>query len=415
MQNLLFTLSLVLCFSSLVSAQRYKEAIFSDVDIQRDIVYGEALGYAFVGSGSDVELRFDFYEPQGDTAQLRPLVLAFFGGAFIAGSKESDDMQAWCDSLARYGYACASVSYRLGYNPISGASVTRAGYRALQDARAAIRFFKEYHLDYSIDTNYIFLLGNSAGAITALQAAYASDANRPQASFGTNDILGNDGLDLGCIDCSGNTYLHSPEVQGVIGMWGAVLDTAAIDSNDSAPALMFHGNADGTVPMGSDNAFSTGIFPVLHGSEVIDRRLRAAGIASTFYEYDGLGHNFYYDGTSFPNAYWDTLYSLSHPWLCDLHPYCIDAQNPPTALAQSELPALRVYPNPGRQQIFIELPNAEAWDYRCINSLGQVLAQGRFEGSREQVIQSSNWPQGMYYIQLSNAQGQRIQEAWIKQ
>jgi len=48
----------------------------------------------------------------------------------------------------------------------------RASCRAIQDSRAAIRYFKHHSLTYDIDTTQMFLIGSSSGGIIALQAAF---------------------------------------------------------------------------------------------------------------------------------------------------------------------------------------------------------------------------------------------------
>ena len=221
---------LCLFITSLLSAQpnRYKQAIFSARDLQSNIQYGSADSYDVFGFNSPQPQRLDFYEPSGDTATKRPLVLVFYGGGYLIGSKIMQDMVGWCDSLTAYGYACAAVNYRLGFNVLRTGSAIRAGYRGLQDARAAIRFFKEFHQQYKIDTSLIFVGGNSAGAMIALQTAYGEESDRPAATYGISGTLDDDD-DLGCLDCSGNNYLHSVDIAGVISCWGGVIDLEGLD------------------------------------------------------------------------------------------------------------------------------------------------------------------------------------------
>jgi acetyl esterase/lipase len=124
------------------SSQRYKKQVFSRVNVTRDIVYEKADKYDPLNINFPEDIKLDFYEPANDGLTKRPLFIFFFGGAFEIGDKGDADVKAWCDSLARHGYATAAVNYRLGFNIASTASAIRAVYRAVQDSRAAIRFFK---------------------------------------------------------------------------------------------------------------------------------------------------------------------------------------------------------------------------------------------------------------------------------
>src|SRR5690554_8203526 len=88
-------------------------------------------------------------------------------------------MMALCDSFARRGYVTATIDYRKGFNPLSNTSAERAVYRGTQDLRAAIRFLKEKHNTYGIDTNYTFIGGSSAGAFAVIHTIYMDQNEAP--------------------------------------------------------------------------------------------------------------------------------------------------------------------------------------------------------------------------------------------
>lgn len=102
---------------------RYHKAIFSDVQVHKDVKYGEAQVWNFPFNNTD--LFMDIYEPIGDTIGKRPLMIWVHPGGFLLGNKEAEDMVALCDSFAKRGYVTASISYRLGFNPTSSASGER--------------------------------------------------------------------------------------------------------------------------------------------------------------------------------------------------------------------------------------------------------------------------------------------------
>jgi len=283
---------------------RYKDRLFPLVSRVNDVTYGRANDYL----GFPQDLKLDVYMPANDTLTARPVVLMFFGGAFVLGQKTDADMTAWCDSLASLGYVAVAVQYRLGLNTTDANSATRAAYRAVQDSRAAIRYLKEFHQTYRIDTNFILVGGESAGAITAIHTAYLDlEAERPQATY--RYLLE---PDLGCLDCAGNTYAHTVQVRGVLNLWGATLDTNFIQPND-APMVTIHGTDDAVVPYDAGVPFTVGYtFPRLQGALPLNARLQNLGIYHEFYPYQGQGHVFYgipAVTVTFPNQYWPPVYA----------------------------------------------------------------------------------------------------------
>ncbi|MEZ4954789.1 MAG: T9SS type A sorting domain-containing protein [Saprospiraceae bacterium] len=303
-------------FSQNCQTGRYLHPIFSDVAVAYNIVYAQADPYDLFNLPDEINLQLDLYEPAGDTLSQRPLVLMFFGGGFVAGDKSFTDMVAWGDSLARHGYVVAAVNYRLGFNLFVGESAVRAVYRAIQDARAAVRFFKEFHETYRIDTTHIYMGGNSAGSFTALHTAFVTEeTERPQATYGLNYPLSTENTDLGCLDCSGNSYNHTVEVAGVINLWGALYDTSFINPEEHIPVLHVHGTADGTVPFEYGPPFG-GVLPLppVYGSQLIHERMGNLGLYDEFFPYAGLDHAFYLSGALL-NEYWEPVFNLGRDFL----------------------------------------------------------------------------------------------------
>ncbi len=299
----LFFLFLLNAYSQ-CDTSRYTKAIFSSVTKFADVQYGQ--GQVWNIPYNNTDLFMDIYVPTGDTLTKRPLLLLAHPGGFLLGDKEANDMVALCDSFARKGWVTASMSYRLGFNPLSASSAVRAVYRGTQDMRAAIRFLKEFAPIYGIDTNYTFLGGSSAGAFAALHTAYLNDAEAP------SDIAGGIGYPgLGCLDCSGNTYQHNMDITGIFSLWGALGDSNYIQANETVPALLIHGEADGTVPIGTGHPFGVFTTPITNGSRPISNQLTSLGIAHSFMPFAGLDHEFHgADNGTFntpPNNYWDTI------------------------------------------------------------------------------------------------------------
>ena len=275
----LFTLSNL---SAQYNDLRYRWPIFDDVTVFQDIVYSQAIPFSLVEEDVPVDYAFDFYEPALDEATKRPLVMLFSDGGFVFGQKRSADMVTLCDSLARYGYACACIDYRQNFDATNPESMIRAMYRAVQDARSAVRYFKEYHATFRVDTSQIFIGGKRAGAIIALHTAFMdTEKERPAASYGQNDGR----RDLGCLDCSGNPFDYSANVAGVINIGGALYDPSIIDNSPHIPALNIHAKNDNVIPIDMGHPFEQdfdNMFPLVYGSKRIHQRLDSLGFLSEF-------------------------------------------------------------------------------------------------------------------------------------
>ena len=93
---------------------RYTSDVFPSVTKTPDIVFGNntVTDYS-TGTTYNQTLRLDFFEPAGDLAVQRPLIILAFGGAFISGQRS--DLEPICIALAKKGYATATIDYRLIY------------------------------------------------------------------------------------------------------------------------------------------------------------------------------------------------------------------------------------------------------------------------------------------------------------
>ncbi len=381
---------------------RFSQKVFANISVVRDITYGSADRYDAFNINNPQPIKLDFYAPQNDTMQKRPLVLMFFGGAFTLGDKSDADVSAWSDSLAHYGYAAASVNYRLGLNTLSQGSAIRAVYRAVQDARAAVRFFKENHQLYKIDTTRIFLLGESAGAIMSLQAAYFTNNSQiPSEVHG----IGSEPSDLGCIDCSGNTFAHTVDIKGVVSLWGAVYKLSYLQPTPKIPTLLIHGTDDQIVKIGTGQPFSSPTFPVLYGSLPIHNRMDSLQIYNEFYPYQGQGHLIYGIPTitvTFPNQYWNPIFTQGKNFLYTiLGQLCVATDTP-----QSKQ-EITVFPNPATDRLYIKLTNSTVTNTDI--SIQVTDIQGKVFLTKNNIIDETelniaNLPKGVYIITLQNNQ-----------
>jgi Carboxylesterase family len=263
---------------------RFTVPVFSSLDTSRDVVYGSNIDI----TGVLDTLKCDVYQPSGDTAHARPLIVFIHGGSFVAGSKTSDDViLRFCAEFARRGYVTASIDYRLGiesFFPPEGAYFERADYRALQDAKAAVRFFRAHAAAYRIDMGLVFEGGTSAGAFAAIHHAYLDQSEVP-ASVDTN-VLGN-------IEGASGSPGYSSRIRAVINCWGAIGDTLWIGLGN-VPVISFAGLQDSVVPFNYGSIYWGYGYDILrvYGSASIYKRAQDLGIYSRLRLFDNTGHGF---------------------------------------------------------------------------------------------------------------------------
>jgi poly(3-hydroxybutyrate) depolymerase len=237
------------------------------------------------------------------------------GGAFAAGSKDDMEQQSvtYCDSLAARGFVAIAVQYRLGITAtleekvltIDSLNFSRTVYRGIQDVRAAVRYVRSKASDLGIDKDRIYLLGNSAGAILALENIYMDKPSEVPA-------VAHDAPDLGELDIYG-VQGENQQANAAVALWGGVHDPSIIGETAS-PVLLVHGTADSTVlfktgrPLGNlANTLGVNMMmlklaginsisintPTLYGSFVVDSVLKAKDVEHETYFVDDMPHEFY--------------------------------------------------------------------------------------------------------------------------
>lgn len=376
------------------TGQRYAEPVFDEVNIEMGIPFSSAIKE---GETSPTTLYLDFYEPEGDTLSARPLVITVFGGAFVAGSRDYADMVAYCTRLAQHGYAAASIDYRLiSIWNLTSTALIRDAYMAAQDVSSAIRFFK-YHCDeYRIDTEQVFLLGNSAGSIAILCELFMDENERPAETF--------EEPDLGPMHSSGlEEYASiSPAVAGAIPQWGGVMDLDVISEEEYVPLCMIHGTDDTNVPYDSGycyNGMLPGVMPYMYGSHPIAVRLDEIGITDyEFHPFEGEGHAFYFVPLLYTliEEKFDACFNITRDFLYNHLVF-------PTSLSEMEETMAQVYPNPATD--FVTIRFVEALSNQPVNVVVTDM-MGRKMLSEDIVNSSSTfdisrWPSGVYVIRMA--------------
>lgn len=81
MKKILLIAIMAMSFS-LHAQQRYLDEVFASVNITPDVIYGYNVT-VITGSPAMDTLKMDVYEPVGDTAVVRPLVIYIHTGSFL--------------------------------------------------------------------------------------------------------------------------------------------------------------------------------------------------------------------------------------------------------------------------------------------------------------------------------------------
>jgi acetyl esterase/lipase len=186
-----------------------------DVKLHPDVKYGiGGIGFGDSGATAYRDLTLDIYEPAADGKGLRPAMILAFGGAFQRGSKTDDivvegehrntPISEYCREFARRGYVCCSIDYRLlqeapdpGVTPTlppdTPINLDRINYvrdllglppatpqmmademeAATDDMTSAVGFVRARAHALRIDVNRLAVGGFSAGAVMALNSAFA--------------------------------------------------------------------------------------------------------------------------------------------------------------------------------------------------------------------------------------------------
>ncbi len=342
-------------FINLPSVNLYKEPLY-DFSVENNQYYGSGRGFwdsyevpygenflitygrkafSIISSMGDVGLYMDIYHPVGDGKKSRPLFLMIHGGAFFTGDKEEEEYSKWCKYFASLGYVAASINYRLGFRPTPN-EVQRAGYRAVQDANAAVRYLIN-RKDLRVDANRVFVSGTSAGAITALNLAFMTEKDRPEITWG--GTLG----DEGPIDAISPQCKEDFSIRAVGNMWGALQDLRML-KNSKAAVISFHSEDDPIVPyrqgypfqsMFGDLAFNSLFFEMMYGSYEIDRYLRQLGRHTELNSYKGNKHSVHLDDDGYLNTRFDEIKEkLAAFFLSEMEPFPVnmhqDKNNPQT-------------------------------------------------------------------------------------
>lgn len=376
------------------SNTRYTEVEYFD---STEITTGANIQFGIANDhlGNPDTLLMDLYYPNLgiDTSPKRPFIMLFHGGGFSSGDKQSGDIKDLCIHLARRGFVCATVNYRLGYD-FTEYGQYKARYRAIQDGHAAMRFVVNNANAVRIDTSWLFVGGQSAGSLLALGMVYADQSELDSISLlysgtATSAVLGN-------LYTSGNTLTNTYSLKGIFNNWGGIT-ASEVDSNEMLPTVAFHGELDTTVLIDGDTSF---LHYTLNGSRAIHYDLIANNICSEITIDTIGGHGIFRNASSefranrascffksvFCNTCSDFYTTDSIPSNCSI-PLSVDDFNFGSTI--------KVYPNPFENSFSIQGTDGSL-EITIYNCFGQIVYKDELSNG---IIQT-NLMTGIYFLNI---------------
>jgi len=422
-----------------------------------NVVYGTALDYG----GNIDTLKMDIYKPVGDLNCSRPVIFLLHGGAWVVDSKENASMIYMSRQLAKMGWVVANINYRMGTHKATdysmqflcntsisepcayvcdSAEVIRANFRAMQDAKGAIRFMKNRNEIDSSDINNVYIAGESAGAFTSFMVGFTdklsekpvccsaiADAPSPSAYFTTHVCnqppLNRTRPDLGDIEGSLNLGAFDAKVKGIGSFFGGVFDLNIFQQTDSTPCVyMFCQGSDVIVHYIYGSIFSRistecynvlcqpyGFYPKNYGNEGLRQYFVSVGSNSPVYQADII------DNYSLNNNCFENGHSIDTPQLrlqnmVNLFATKISTSgnNPQTNCQTNTISNLYnnskviIFQNPVdidfNVQISTELKGS---NYFITDQLGKILMTGKLMTEKSN-INISNLSDGFYFLSIMN-------------
>ncbi len=374
MKNFFLIITLIYGYTGLYAqpascdGSRYSQTTFDSVKVTT-VKFGRNSN----NLGVPIDLFMDIHEPKEDAnTDVRPLMILAHGGSFIAGQRT--DLSALCDTIARLGYVCATVDYRLGFFFAIPDSIDMldVAFKAIGDFKAANRFFlQDADTDnrFRIDTGFIVYGGVSAGAIAAVHAAYLDETDSIP-DYLAAVIEANGGLNGDTGDSTNQSY--TAKAHAVWNASGAIHKAEWIDQGEP-PIYSYHGTDDETVPYGDGHVSFFGS-PILSlkGSQIIHDRADSMDIHNRLLTVPLGGHTDIYEPEG---QFFDSLEVMTEEFpsfMADL--YC----NPITATQDIEIIShLTFYPNPTSGIVFIksEEQSSRNWIIQVFDIQGRAITQ----------------------------------------
>lgn len=399
---------------------RYSSDVYSTVTTNMGITYGSNTTY----SGSTQTLTLDEYEPAGDTAKARPLIIWVHGGSFLSGTSADGDVASLSNHFAKKGFVCASINYRLGMAHIDSSDAILAIIRAIQDLKASIRFFykdSKTTNTYKIDTNNIFIGGSSAGALTVDHDAYLTrDCQIVDAGYITEPNL----TAMGGMEGNSGNPGYSTKIKACISLCGALGKYGWMEAG-GVPLCSMHGTSDNVVTY-SRGVVNPGIpLMYLDGDRMLYAQSKVVAVKDSFYTWVNAAHVPYAGTSATQLAYMDTTVNFVRDFLVgelgctSVTPLQVMDAPVGTATLYSFSPCplgiqpisgselvLNAFPNPSNSSVTIQLAEGQGnYAIQLSDISGRVVSSGS-TNKQTYVVEKSGLSAGVYFLKVSDTKGE---------
>jgi len=386
----LFLVSALLLSAANASAQcsmsgRYNSYVFSGYTLTQ-VQYSST-------STSD---SMDIYQPTGDTYTNRPVILLAHGGSFIGGSRRLDAgsntdpaVDTLCLHFVKRGYVTVSIDYRLATSPLqmvtSAASAADVVAKAISDGKSAIRYLVQHRTTYGIDTNNIFVGGNSAGAVMFMHIGYLDSVGECTPLMYTA-LMNNGGFEGN----SGNTQSYpTTKPKGIINFAGGLASVGLV-STGNIPSVNCQGDADATVPYTCAKALSGNCPDTLCGLGSLKPQYVLKGINHWDTVFVGAGH-VPWDSD---NGMMNSVDSLTNQFLYSLVCSTVNSVNNVPTISD-----VTIFPNPAT-----DLLNIRSSDFvsavSMYDQMGRIVYEANNINRGSYQINTANMPKGIYFVKI---------------
>jgi acetyl esterase len=228
---------------------------------QRVLQNAQVEVYKHVGQ-SDLRISI-VYPPDHQAGQTHPALVLFYGGGWIRGRVTQFDHM--CRYFASRGMIAMSVDYRVTSRQKSTA------FESVQDARSAMRWVKRNAGRLGIEPERIVAGGGSAGGHLALATAILDEVNEPGEDTLVNPKPSALVLFNPVTKTTEGGYGHDR-----LGVRAEALSPVAHVRPGVPPTIIFHGEADATVPIQNAAEFC--------------ERMKKAGNSCVLHRFPGQKH-----------------------------------------------------------------------------------------------------------------------------